>query len=89
MTKKYNSDDEYSDDPNTVIQFNKYSINAINNNNEDYFVPVIDEINNNDNLYFIYKDLTNFCKYRGLFLLDNVRIQDFRELIENLVPEKK
>ena len=88
MTKKYNSDDEYSDDPNTVIQFDKYSIYAINND-EDYFDPVIDEINNNDNLYFIYKDLTNFCKDRGLFLLDNVRIQDFRELIENLVPEKK
>ena len=45
MTKKYNSDDEYSDDPNTVIQFDKYSIYAINND-EDYFDPVIDEINN-------------------------------------------
>ena len=90
MTTYNSSDDEYSDDPNTIIQFDKYAINAINainafngySDNECSDEQL--EIYNGDNIYFIYKDLTNFCKDRGLFLLDNLDSQKFCDFLSEM-----
>ena len=85
-SKKHKSDSDEElkaalDDPNAIVRYNydgTYIIDYLETENQK-IKPIVDH---SDMQYDIYTDLIEYCRNKGLFLLDSSDFTSFVEFIE-------
>jgi len=88
MTRKSkqnkDSDEESSDNPDIVIQYDKYNVSCIDTTLQ---TPIIEtKIDFFDIKYDIYENLINYCNTQGVFILNTCTFSEFDSLLKKFNP---